>query len=253
MITLRKTKKAFTGIPAAAMTLCLLAVALVVFTSPAFGQQKAPAKPELIQKIIEIKYLDYNFIHGLLRQFVSPYGKVNMMPRDSRVVIEDTPETMTKLLDMIKELDVKPLDLQFNMDLILATLDPEGGVHKDLRSDPVIKEMQSMLKYKSFNLLDTTMIKVQDQSESSQRLGGEGMSFRLQLRPRHIKEAKGDTFNIDLTLYRLIYPPNAKEITSTLVATTLTLKSGERTVVGVSKLDGGDKALVLILSGKVLK
>ena len=38
-----------------------------------------------------------------------------------------------------------------------------------------------------------------------------------------------------------------------LVETTLSIKSGERTVVGVSKLNGGDKALILILSGSVVK
>lgn len=232
-----------------------LLLGLVVSTGMLSGQeQRASVKPELIQKIIEVKYLDYNFLGGLLRTYKSPWGKVSQMPRDNRVIIEDTPETVAKLLEMIKELDVRPLDLQFNMDLIVASLDPEAGIHKELRNDKVIKEMQSMLKYRSFDLLDTTLIKVQDQAESNQRLGGEGMSFRLRLRPRHVKDDRGDSFNIELSLYRMMGINNeGKEMSSNLVSTTLTLKSGERTVVGVSKLDGGDKALVLILSGKVLK
>jgi hypothetical protein len=39
---------------------------------------------------------------------------------------------------------------------------------------------------------------------------------------------------------------------TTLIETQLTMKSGEKTVVGVSKLNGGDKGLILILSGKVI-
>ncbi len=31
-----------------------------------------------------------------------------------------------------------------------------------------------------------------------------------------------------------------------------TLKSGDKTVVGVSKLDGGDKGLILIITGKII-
>lgn len=248
------TKKQTKVVKSQTMALVLLVV-LGLSTANLMGQeQRAPVKPELIQRIIEVKYLDYNFIGGLLRQYKSAWGKVSMMPRDNRVIIEDTPETVAKLLEMIKELDIRPLDLQFNMDLIVASLDPEEGIHKELRNDKVIKEMQSMLKYRSFNLLDTTLIKVQDQTESNQRLGGEGMSFRLRLRPRYIKDDRGDSFNIDLSLYRMMgINGEGKEITSNLVSTTLTLKNGERTVVGVSKLDGGDKALVLILSGKVLK
>lgn len=248
------TKKQTKVVKSQTMALVLLVV-LGLSTANLMGQeQRAPVRPELIQRIIEVKYLDYNFIGGLLRQYKSAWGKVSMMPRDNRVIIEDTPETVAKLLEMIKELDIRPLDLQFNMDLIVASLDPEEGIHKELRNDKVIKEMQSMLKYRSFNLLDTTLIKVQDQTESNQRLGGEGMSFRLRLRPRYIKDDRGDSFNIDLSLYRMMgINGEGKEITSNLVSTTLTLKNGERTVVGVSKLDGGDKALVLILSGKVLK
>ncbi len=36
-------------------------------------------------------------------------------------------------------------------------------------------------------------------------------------------------------------------------ASTLTMKSGEKTVVGVSKMSDSDKGLILIISGKVVK
>jgi hypothetical protein len=38
-----------------------------------------------------------------------------------------------------------------------------------------------------------------------------------------------------------------------LIRSFLNIKSGDRTVVGVSKLDGGDKGLILIISGKVVE
>jgi hypothetical protein len=40
---------------------------------------------------------------------------------------------------------------------------------------------------------------------------------------------------------------------ATLVESALNIKSGERTVVGVSKLDGGDKGLILIISAKIVE
>jgi hypothetical protein len=47
-------------------------------------------------------------------------------------------------------------------------------------------------------------------------------------------------------------PQGSQTITSDLVRTTLMLKPGEKTVVGVSKSDA-DKGLILIISGKVTK
>jgi hypothetical protein len=53
-------------------------------------------------------------------------------------------------------------------------------------------------------------------------------------------------------------PPNATSskveyITTDLIGTTLNLKPGDKTVVGVSKLDGGGKGLILIISGKIVE
>jgi len=41
-------------------------------------------------------------------------------------------------------------------------------------------------------------------------------------------------------------------ISRELLRSHLNLKSGERAVVGVSRLDGGEKGLILIVSGKVI-
>jgi len=156
---------------------------------------------------------------------------------------------------MLKEIDVKPVDLQFNVELILGSmkLDEKKDLDKELMSDPVIKELRNLLKYRSFKRLDYTIIKIQDNSSSSQRMGSGEISLRLQMRPRYIKEEKVDTFQVELELRQQRgINREGKEITTVLIETTLTLKSGERTVVGVSKLDGGDKALILIISGKVI-
>jgi hypothetical protein len=41
-------------------------------------------------------------------------------------------------------------------------------------------------------------------------------------------------------------------VTTNLIGTTLNIKSGDKTVVGVSKLDGTGKGLILIISGKIV-
>ena len=79
------------------------------------------------------------------------------------------------------------------------------------------------------------------------------MNFRLDLQPRYIKEASGDSIRVNLNLTSTRYKNDGSPISLTLIDTTISLKSGDRSVVGVSKLNGGDKALILILSGVVKK
>jgi hypothetical protein len=226
-----------------------------------YSQQTS--KPEMKKEIVQVKYFSVYRARDLLRPYLShtlpgPIGQIQDLPERNALIIEDTPEVIEKLLSMLKELDVKPLDLQFTVDLILGSLETflgaTGDEVKELMSDPVIKELNSLLKYKSFKRLDSSIIKVQDNTSSYQQIGGGGISLKLGIKPRFIKEEKADELLVELNLSQLAgLTSEGKERASNLLSTTLTLKSGERTVVGVSKLDGGDKALILILSGKVIK
>jgi len=211
---------------------------------------------ELRKEIVKVKYINVFDAYSVLTKYISPKGKIQPMVRVNRLMIEDIPEVMDKLLSILKELDVRPVDLEFSVELILGskTLDKKMVLDKELKSDPLIKELRSLLRYKSFKILDSSIIKVQENKYSTQRMGGEGIDLRLRLDPRYIKEEKGEIFQVELRLEEYLgLDRDDKESTLTLIKTTLALKSGERTVVGVSKLDGGDKALILILSGKVIK
>ena len=229
-----------------------------------FSLQKNIEQPQLRHEIIEVKYINANWALGLLKQYMSRYGKINQIPGTNKVIIEDTTEIVDKILSMLEEIDTKPLDLQFNVDLLLGSTqeDPKTEWAKDKKNEAVLRELQGLLKYKSFTMLDSSILKVQDNSRSSQRIGGKGINLNLQLNPRYVRDQGDDSFQVDLRLSQYQgFKSDGNERTLTLIDTNLTLKSGERTVVGVSKLtyiphregEETDVALIMILSGKVLK
>lgn len=219
-------------------------------------QRTSGERGETRTEVVTIKYIDVKWAEDLLHPYSSRLGRINRLIEGNKLVIEDTPENVEKILSILKEIDVKPLDLQFHVDLILASTvsQSEAGFDKELKSDPVMKELGQLLQYKSFKRLDTALMKVRDNKQSSQRMGGENLVFRLQLRPRYIKEDRGDSIQVDLYLLQdMGLNSEGKQRSISLIETSLSIKIGERTGVGVSKLNGGDKALILILSGSVVK
>jgi len=226
-------------------------------------------KPELKKEFIKLKYVEADEVNKVLDSFRSPYGRITSNDDLNIITIQDTPEIVDKMLLLIKEIDVKPVDLLITVDLILGSMGIEQSPElarlmsgqpskKKLESDPVIKELKSVLGYTHYNRIDSSFIRIQDDSYSYLKLGGQGLDLRLRLEPRYVKEEKVDTFQLDLRLIQHISAFKSdkielKEKEIILIRTTLTVKSGERTVVGVSKLDGGNKALILIISGKVIK
>jgi hypothetical protein len=242
---------------------------LLMGVIPLFCAQQSTERLEVTKEIVKVNYIDARSAYSILMPYMSRNGKLQLVRESNMLIVEDIPDIVDKVLSILKEIDVKPLDLQFTVDLILGSMSKvsanvrsgeitePGEVtmsdDKELRSDPLIRELRKLLTYDAFKRLDSTLINVQDNNRSTQRLGGEGMSFRLDLQPRYIKEEKGDSIRVELSLSSTRYKQDGSPISVALIDTTISLKSGDRSVVGVSKLNGGDKALILILSGVVKK
>lgn len=223
-------------------------------------------EPELRKELVKLKYIQARQVHQLLTGYQSEYGRIRIEEGLNIVTIQDTPEIVERMLSVIKTIDVKPVDILFTVELIVGSFEEEleevkvvgkKASSKGLESDPLMKEMQRVMRFKTLNKIGSALMRVQDNKYSEQRIGGSGLEFRLQLTPRYVREEKGDTFqvNIDLRHYRVIEVGGLKQAPRTvqLIETAFTLRSGDKTIVGVSKLDGGDKALILVISGKVIK
>ncbi len=245
---------------------CLLVFFLLTGTAlNAYAQAGQEKKPEMKKEFVKLKYIKAEQVKVLLRGFQSPYGRIFINEELNVVTIQDIPEIIDKMLLLLKELDVKPADILFTVDLILGSMNPgqEKTQDKKLASDPVIKELKRVLNYKNFKRIDTSLLRVQDGKYSEQRIGGDGLDFDLRLTPRHVKEEREDKFQLGVRLRQRIKAQREKTdkgiVTLSgarrlnLISTTLAIKSGERTVIGVSRLDGGDRGLILIISGKIVK
>lgn len=215
-----------------------------------FSAQEFVKTPETKKEMVKVKYIKAHQAHQLLKAYSSPYGRITFDSSLGIITIKDIPEIVDKMLSVLKEIDVRPVDLEFMVDLFLVSI--SEGIEKvaviSKTRDPIIKELKTLLKLESFELLDKSFARVQENERVEMLIGSKGINLELRLEPRYIKEEKGDIIQVEM---RLMQRKVNKEIN--LIRTALSIRSGERTIVGVSKLDGGEKALVLVLSGKIIK
>ncbi len=232
----------------------------------AFALEGQAPKPELRKELVKLKYVRARQIVELLQGYQSGYGRIRINDELNIVTIQDTAEIVEKMLSVVKEIDVKPVDILFTVELIVGSFEEEleevqrvrkKASSEGLESDPLMKEMKRVMSFKTLDKIGSALIRVQDGKYSEQIIGGSGHEFKLALTPRYVKEEKGDTFqvNIELRHNRVYKMPGVTktEPNVRLIETAFTLRSGDKTIVGVSKLDGGDKALILVISGKVIK
>jgi hypothetical protein len=246
------------------LALVTLAFALAVI-APVFAedtpQEKAETKAPLKKEIVQFKYLRTQSLLSFINSYLSHEGRVVPGPTDRIAVISDYPENVEKVLQAIRQIDVKPADLQFTVQLVLGSDAEEKGADS-VANDPVIKELRNLLKYKSYSLLDTSMVRAMDNTEAEVRMGDKG-DFAFWVMPKVVKDEKSSLIQMFVRLRQfhedprvavgVVEPAKGDRTVTDLIGTTLNIKPGEKTVVGVSKLDGGGKGLILIISGKIIE
>jgi hypothetical protein len=242
----------------------LVVIVLAVGLLGATQETKQPLK----QEIVRLNYVRPNDVIMLLQSYVSREGRINYSPNQSIISLSDYSENLDKMLAVIKEVDVKPADVLFTVQLVLASEDMAEKTDEALANDPVIKELRSFLKYKSFSLLDTSLVRAINDRGSELTMGRKG-EFQFELNPRIAKKDKTDFVQVEVRLRQIgalfieketsqkennavTTTERPRRDSQTLIESNLTLKSGEKTVVGVSRTAGGEKGLILIISAKLV-
>lgn len=185
-----------------------------------------------------------------LKPYLSPEGKITAVWESNTMIISDIAKVVELLDNLIDVIDVPFIEIKFTIDLISGSKgkDPKGDTDRELRDDPLIKELQGVLKYNSFKNMGATIIRVQNNSNSTHWLG---KNLQLIIAPQVTPDG---TIIVELTLLHYRGIDRKEDASKTvLIQTKLTINNKEKTVVGVSKLNGDDKALILIITGTFIE
>lgn len=282
----KSLKKELTGILSLFMLTIFFNPAL---SSPLFKDTQKQALAPIKQEMIKLKYVSAEATRRLLQPYFGPETRIGLDSRTNVLSVADTPENLEKILAAIKKIDVKPKDLVFTVQLVIAS-ETEGRTDPELQGDPLIKDLSKLLRFKSYQLLDVTMVRAMDSEISSVNFGPNNQ-FELALHPQVAEDEPASNIKLSVNLHQVrteqLEVPLAKIIASgtrpqqgqqssqelnvpeqekvlkkteplKLIQSVLNLKSGERTVVGVSRLldesqsEGNYRGLILIISGKII-
>jgi hypothetical protein len=240
-----------------------LAVALPVLAEdPAVttAQEQKPEAKNLRTEIVKLKYVRGEDVRSLLYPYISRDGHIQVDGNMPNVLtVSDSSENVEKFLAAVRELDVKPADVLYTVQIVLGS-EAEAKTDPELQNDPVVKELRKLLRYQGYSLLDSTLVRVVNRDRASIVMGPKA-EFELELMPDVAADPKTPMIKTTVRLRQIERlgmtqdkegkPQPIVNVTSP-IETSLNIKPGDRTVVGVSKLDGGDKGLILIISAKIV-
>jgi hypothetical protein len=222
---------------------------LLAAQTPPLPESAAPAPP-VEKRIFQARYADVKDLANVL----SVFGYHIEANRDLHVLAVAAPhDVMAAIEDAIKRLDVPaaaPKDVDLIVYLVLASQqsDGSGGIPAELQ--PVANELKGVLSFKSFRMLDSILLRTQpgNRATASGIIGGADKTlYDFSVNPSTVTEdPKGRLIRLDNLTLNLHLPSGGAGI-----HTEITVREGQKVVVGKSNMGGTDQALILVVTAKV--
>ena len=228
-------------------TVLTLAVFIMFAALPAAAQEDELLRaPEVKEQIFTVKHADVRAVFGMVRSLLSPYGNAQFDRASSIIVVRDTAESLAHIAEVIATMDVPPDNLRLTFFIFTAvkgvTSEPPADLPEDVGLG--LRELSKAMAYGNFKLLDSGMLTLASTANrgeltlSGPREGNITISFDLAYN-RQSRYAR---------LGELMVVSRHGESWRQLMRTDIGIEHGGVAVVGASKLDGGEEALVAIVT-----
>jgi hypothetical protein len=231
-----------------------------------------PAREDVKTRLYHVKNVDPFVLGEALSPFVRNSGVIVVPSRELKTLtISGNPAVLDAIESMIRELDVAPPQtetIEFTAYLLAASAAGSGDQKLPGALAPVMKQLYATFQYRSYRLLDTVLIRnLAGRSGSSTgvvempELAGQNGNYSLRYASADItRDSKGTVIHIrDLQMMlhapKLTKAADGSSLTTFQDAgfsTSIDAKEGQMVVVGKTSYETGDKALIAILTAKVI-
>jgi hypothetical protein len=242
--------KTATRIAYMSLALILLLLSSGLVSAQEEQQQQAP---KLEERIFTIKHGDVESIYRMVRSFVTPWGRINYDYKSAIIVVRDTKETLDHIAEIIGQMDIPPENLNLTFFAFVATREGTqeipGNLPEGVRKG--LSELGNVMAYKSFQPIDSGMLTLSSSARKGElRLSGkEKGDIEIQFNLQYSSQSRY------LKLFELNVGLHKRDLNQwlPLMQTDIGVDDGGVAVVGASKLDGGDEALVVIVTMNLVR
>lgn len=217
----------------------------------------------------EIRFLDLHSAEKLAWDLCSYRDSCRVTAQSTEgkagglLAVEADTRTLEKIARELARLDVAPKTQTFQL-ILLSGSTRAGASPKDLSqgAQKALNDLKGFLPYKSYELLDATLVPTTPDSAVTARLVGRaGAAYELRMGYR--SGGTGEDAQIYFSRFFVREEPGTTPVLPTagpnpgsgehrppreMVNTTFSLKPGETIVVGTSRLEGSEDALVILLT-----
>jgi hypothetical protein len=208
----------------------------------------ANAQDVLLTKAFTIKFKKVDQVASLINGLLSEKGAVTLQPRLQTIVVQDYEKNLRQIEMAITAFDVPPPAAEVSVKLVRASKNEEAS--------PISDEIKNMarvgdvLKFNQYALLDSGIVECEEGQNSVLALARE---YQISFVPDIIQEGNNIIRLKNFQLKKKKKDGNGKDSYLPLLTVTVNLRNAETLVLGASRFEESDQALLIMLLGKVKK
>jgi type II secretory pathway component GspD/PulD (secretin) len=204
------------------------------------------ADEQVLTKAFTVKFKEVGEVASLVNSLLSDKGAVTIQPKLHTLVVQDFESNLREIEMAIAAFDTPPPTVEISLKLVRAS--------KNTQVTPVSEEIKQMaklgevLKFNQYVLLDSSLIQSEEGQPSVVSLAKD---YQLSFITDVVQEGKGVIRLKNFQLKKRKKEINGKESFIPLISLTLNLRNAETLVLGASRFEESDQALMVILLAKV--
>lgn len=234
-------------------------LALLFLAGPLAATQETQAPSSTVR--YEIRFMDLHAAEVLAWDQCTQKERCRVatasLPGDDRKGYLDVgaePAVQEKVARALAREDVSPGTQRFQLLLLAGATKPDGsGPEIPANAQKALADLKRFLPFKSYRLVDGAWLSgTEGQAVRGRLAGGGAVAYDVTLRFRTTGGREAPSLFMDLFQLGQEMVVQTKDgphfDVRHLIQTTFDLKEGETIVVGTSKVDGSDEALVVLLT-----
>ncbi|MDX2435547.1 MAG: secretin N-terminal domain-containing protein [Acidobacteriota bacterium] len=211
----------------------------------------ASAAVETVSRVFTLQYLSVAEATAAVQPLLSDEGSLTLQPSRSRITVQDFPEVVNRVVDVIDQLDRLPDRYRVRIELL------EGGAEKPFGAANEVEatdRLRKMFKFPSYRSLGSAVLEGELGGDTQASLGaGYQISFVAQI-PPHSTDTPwgapdpGDRIQLrGLTLERLRPGADGEQLSQEYLRTNVLLSPNQKVYIGAGNSEDSESGLVLIV------
>ncbi len=224
----------------------LLLVAVIGITASIAG-----ANIETVSRVFRLEHASISDASAAIQPMLSEVGSLTLQPRLSKIVVQDQPEIIDRVTELIKTIDHVPGVYRIRFDLLRGGKStPYGTVDEVIVED----RLRRMFKVEAFRRIGSSTIEGVLGSPTRAELGTSYQVSLLAQRPEHSESSPwgipdpGNRLQLrQLVLERIAVAADGTLMTDELLRTNVLLSPEQTVYIGAGNSEESEDVLVLIV------